>query len=103
MLADVPARTGLGSSSSLRGGATPLDVRLQKQKISPEKLAELACQTEIEHLKEPIGKQDQYASRVWWFQFHTFLPSGKVIVEPLKINRMYWKNSRITSSSSTPE
>jgi len=59
-IADIPAGTGLGSSSSyLVGLLNALHVLLQDQ-ATPHKLAEEACHIELEVLKKPIGKQDQY-------------------------------------------
>jgi len=59
-IADIPAGTGLGSSSSyLVGLLNALHVLLQDQ-ATPQKLAEEACHIELEVLKKPIGKQDQY-------------------------------------------
>lgn len=59
-LADIPSATGLGSSSSFTVGLlNALHAYLEEHK-SPEQLAREACKIEIERLKEPIGKQDQY-------------------------------------------
>lgn len=84
--ADIPARTGLGSSSSflvalLRGLHQHLGRR-----ISRHELAELACRLEIDALAEPIGKQDQYAAAFGGFNVFRFLPDGKVEVQPIAIN-----------------
>jgi D-glycero-alpha-D-manno-heptose-7-phosphate kinase len=59
-IADVPAGTGLGSSSSyLVGLLNALHTLLQDQATS-QKLAEEACHIELDVLRKPIGKQDQY-------------------------------------------
>ena len=59
-MADIPSATGLGSSSAFTVGLlNALYAHLGEHK-SPEKLAKEACKIEIETLKEPIGKQDQY-------------------------------------------
>jgi D-glycero-alpha-D-manno-heptose-7-phosphate kinase len=59
-IADIPAGTGLGSSSSyLVGLLNALHTLLQDQ-ATPQKLAEEACRIELEVLRKPIGKQDQY-------------------------------------------
>lgn len=84
---DVPSQTGLGSSSAF---AVSMYHALQTylgKKISPEDLALYACHTEIDKLKHPIGKQDQYASAYGGFNFYRFLPNGKVIVEPIMISQ----------------
>ncbi|HEV2523284.1 MAG TPA: hypothetical protein VGT24_12965 [Candidatus Acidoferrales bacterium] len=59
-IADIPAGTGLGSSSCyLVGLLNGLHALMQNQ-VSPQQLAEEACHIELETLKKPIGKQDQY-------------------------------------------
>jgi D-glycero-alpha-D-manno-heptose-7-phosphate kinase len=61
-IADIPARSGLGSSSSFTVGLLKGLFELKNKKISKKKLAELACKIEIDVIKSPIGKQDQYAA-----------------------------------------
>jgi D-glycero-alpha-D-manno-heptose-7-phosphate kinase len=61
-MADIPAGTGLGSSGSF---ATSLLRALHHHTRLPTTgpaLAEMACKVEIDILKEPVGKQDQYIS-----------------------------------------
>src|SRR5512135_164105 len=60
-IGDVPAGTGLGSSSSLTAGLLNALYAYRGQIISRQRLAELACHIEIDVLKKPIGRQDQYA------------------------------------------
>lgn len=82
-MADIPAGTGLGSSSSFTVGLLhALKAHLGKFQ-SAEDLAAEASHIEIEDLKEPIGKQDQYAAAYGGLQLIRFLPDGKVITEPL--------------------
>ncbi|TRZ83062.1 galactokinase [bacterium] len=59
-LADIPAGTGLGSSSCYAVGLLNALHAFKKSKITPGQLAEKACNLEIDILKKPIGKQDQY-------------------------------------------
>src|SRR5712672_982859 len=59
-LADIPAGTGLGSSGSFTTALLKALFLHQRKLVHPQELAELACQIEIDRLKEPIGKQDQY-------------------------------------------
>ena len=58
--ADLPANSGMGSSGSYLVGL--LNVIREHKKINnePSILAEEACKIEIDILKEPVGKQDQY-------------------------------------------
>ena len=60
--ADVPAGTGLGSSSSFTVGLLSALYAYKGKIVSKEKLAQEACEIEIEILGEPIGKRDQYAA-----------------------------------------
>ena len=85
-LTDIPAGTGLGSSGSF---ATALIKSLyvhSKKLIHPQDLAELACRIEIDLLKEPVGKQDQYISAYGGVTCFTFNKNGKVTSKPLKIS-----------------
>jgi len=58
-IADIPSRgTGLGSSSAIAVGLLNALYAFKGYRASPKKLAEEACEVEIERLGEPIGKQD---------------------------------------------
>ena len=74
MLADIPSEgSGLGSSSSLTVGLLNAFYQFQGKLITSEKLAEDACKIEIDILKRPIGKQDQYIAAFGGlkaFKFH---------------------------------
>ena len=60
--ADIPGGTGLGSSSTFTVGLINTLNCYQGKYMSKGKIAEKACQVEIEQLGSPIGKQDQYAA-----------------------------------------
>lgn len=86
-VADIPAGTGLGSSSAftvalLRGLYT-----LFSQSKSAYKIAETACDVEINRLGNPIGKQDQFASSFGGLNYYEFCPDGFVKVEPIIMKR----------------
>ena len=74
MLADVPSEgSGLGSSSSLTVGLLNAMYAFQGIQVSAKQLASEACQIEIEVLKKPIGKQDQYITAyggLRWIRFN---------------------------------
>src|SRR6202020_3248360 len=53
--------------------------------VPPRELAEQACHIEIDLLKEPVGKQDQYIAAFGGITCFEFLPDDQVIAEPLKI------------------
>jgi D-glycero-alpha-D-manno-heptose-7-phosphate kinase len=59
-VADIPAGTGLGSSSCYLVGLLNAMHSLTQTPTSPDRLAEEACYIELERLRKPIGKQDQY-------------------------------------------
>lgn len=85
-LADIPSGTGLGSSGSFTTALIKGLYTHYKKPIRPEELAELACHIEIDRLKEPIGKQDQYIAAYGGLTCFTFNKDGSVIAEPLKIS-----------------
>lgn len=84
-IADVPAGTGMGSSSSFTVGLLHNLYLIKNEIVTKEKLAQGACRVEIELLKEPIGKQDQYAAAYGGFNVFEFNPDGSVTVDPLHL------------------
>jgi|TARA_B100001971_G_C18197290_1_gene542295 D-glycero-alpha-D-manno-heptose-7-phosphate kinase len=89
-IADIPAGTGLGSSSSYTVGLLHALYGYTNQNISAETLASEASEIEIEILKEPIGKQDQYAAAYGGLNIIRFLPTGDVKIEPIEMeNSLY--------------
>ena len=86
-IADIPAGTGMGSSSAFTVGMFHNLYAITGNYVSKEQLAEDACQLEIDILKEPIGKQDQYAASFGGLNIIRFRQDGKVIVEPLHIKQ----------------
>ncbi|MES2212642.1 MAG: galactokinase [Pseudomonadota bacterium] len=85
-LADIPAGTGLGSSGSFTTGLLKALYAHRRQLIHPKELAELACHIEIDLLKEPIGKQDQYIAAYGGITCFTFQKNGEVLASPLNIS-----------------
>jgi D-glycero-alpha-D-manno-heptose-7-phosphate kinase len=85
-MGDLPARTGLGSSSSFTVGLLHALYSMQSKVVSSERLAREACGIEIEKLKEPIGKQDQYIAAYGGLQFIQFNPDDTVFVDPVVIS-----------------
>lgn len=84
--ATLPVRTGLGSSSSFSVALLKAISVLQEKDLSAREIAEEACRLEIDILKEPIGKQDQYIAAFGGFNVLTFNPGGRVDVEPVKLS-----------------
>lgn len=84
-MADIPGGTGLGSSGSFTTALLKLLHTANKHHIAPTDLAEQACHIEIDKLKEPIGKQDQYIAAVGGITAFTFNPDGSVEHRPCLI------------------
>ena len=85
-MADIPAGTGLGSSGSFTTALLKALHAHQKNSVAPAQLAEQACEIELDRLREPIGKQDQYIAAYGGITCMRFPPGGKVAAWPLKIS-----------------
>lgn len=85
--ADIPAGTGLSSSSSFTVGLLHNLYTICGKFVTKQQLAEEACRIEIEKLKEPIGKQDQYAASFGGLNVIKFNCSGTVSVEPIHLRK----------------
>jgi len=85
-MADIPAGTGLGSSGSFTTALLKALNTYTKNLVHPAELAEQACDIELNRLREPIGKQDQYIAAFGGITCFKFLPGGRVEAWPLKIS-----------------
>ena len=85
-MADIPAGTGLGSSSSFTTALLKALHAQKKDLIHPAELAAQACDIELNRLNGPIGKQDQYIAAYGGLTCFNFLPGGKVEAWPLKVS-----------------
>jgi len=85
-MADIPAGTGLGSSGSFTTSLLTALKTFKREIITPRDLAELATHIEIDRLKEPIGKQDQYISAIGGLTNFHIDQSGNVTYSPLNID-----------------
>jgi D-glycero-alpha-D-manno-heptose-7-phosphate kinase len=85
-LADIPAGTGLGSSGSFATALLKALHAHRRKSIHPQELAELACHLEIDCLREPIGKQDQYIAAYGGLTCFNFHKDNRVTVEPLLVS-----------------
>jgi D-glycero-alpha-D-manno-heptose-7-phosphate kinase len=84
-LADIPSGTGLGSSGSFATALLKALYAHRRRLIHPQELAQLACEIEIDHLSEPIGKQDQYIAAYGGVTCFSFNPDDTVEACPLRI------------------
>ena len=85
-VADVPAGTGMGSSGAYTVCLLKALALARHTTLPPRELAEAACEIEIDVLKEPVGKQDQYVAAHGGVCAYTFNPDDTVTVEPLELD-----------------
>ena len=85
IFADLPAKTGLGSSSSFTVGFLNALNALQGKKVSKQKLAEEAVFVEQQLIKENVGSQDQFHASFGGFNIMEFSPKG-IYVRPVIIS-----------------
>jgi D-glycero-alpha-D-manno-heptose-7-phosphate kinase len=81
--ADIPSGTGLGSSSTFTVALLNALYAYRGTFSSKEKLARVAADIEIERIREPIGKQDQYAAAYGGINFIEFNTNDTVLVTPV--------------------
>ena len=85
-LADLPSGTGLGSSGSFTTALLKALHLNSFKNLNQHELAELACDIEINKLKEPIGKQDQYIASFGGISSFCFNKDDTVDSKPLNIS-----------------
>ena len=90
-IADIPGGTGLGSSSSFTVSLLNALYYYKNRKLSKHDLAKKACHVEINLLKAPVGKQDQYAASYGGINTFIFKKNEDVIVKKF-LNKSVIKN-----------
>ena len=97
--ADLPANSGLGSSSSFAVALLLALHTLQGEAVSSAQLAEEACEVEIGLLGSPIGKQDQYAAAFGGLNVYEFHSDNTVKIQPIagrtEVVRQVFANSSL--------
>ena len=91
-LTDIPAKTGLGSSGSFTTALIKAMHSFNEKKLGKRKLAEMACDIEINKLQQPSGKQDQYISVYGGISEFKINKKGFVDVKKLKISNKTFNN-----------
>ena len=94
---DLPARSGMGSSSSFTVGLLHALYALQGQMPGKRKLAVESIYIEQEVLKEMVGSQDQVSVAYGGLNHILFFPNGEISVRPVTISneRMMELNSHL--------
>jgi D-glycero-alpha-D-manno-heptose-7-phosphate kinase len=82
---DLPARSGVGSSSAFIVGLIKALTALRGQMISKPDLAAAAIELEQERLKEHVGCQDALAAAYGGLNAIYFSPEKEIRVEPVTI------------------
>ena len=90
--ADIPAKSGLGSSSSFAVGLLHALYALKGEMVSKKTLAEQAAKIEVDILKRNMGKQDHYAAAYGGLNTITFNQDETVEVYPVIKNHQPLKN-----------
>lgn len=83
--ADIPAATGLGGSGSFTTALIAALYAFDRRQFSKEEVAQESCHIEMDILKEPIGKQDQYIAAYGGLTEFTFMTDNFVQIAPLAI------------------
>jgi len=84
---DLPARSGMGSSSVFVVGLMNTFNHFKEKKVSKKFLAEESIKFERQILKETVGSQDQVAATYGGFNKIIFKPGGNFYVKPLKLKK----------------
>jgi len=85
-IADMPARTGLGSSGAYLVGLLTAIRAYRGEPASSVDIAEEACHIEINVLHEPVGKQDQYMAALGGFRVLEISKSGQVAIRRVPVD-----------------
>ena len=80
---DLPARSGLGSSSSFTVGLLNALSALEGRHVTKHELAEQAIHVEQEVIREAVGSQDQVSAAYGGFNRIEFRPDGGFRVDPV--------------------
>lgn len=94
---DLPARSGMGSSSAFVVGLLHALYALKGHMVSKRQLATESIHIEQERLKETVGSQDQISAAYGGFSNITFLPNGEFSITPitLPVERLQELNSHL--------
>jgi D-glycero-alpha-D-manno-heptose-7-phosphate kinase len=84
---DLPARSGMGSSSAFTVGLLHAVYALQGKMPGKHQLAMESIEIEQERLRETVGAQDQVTAAYGGFNHVQFLPDGEINVRPVTLSR----------------
>ena len=84
---DLPARSGVGSSSSFTVGLLNAICALQGKVMDKNELAKKSIHIEQNLIKETVGSQDQVSAAYGGFNHIKFLENGSFVVNPMAIGK----------------
>jgi D-glycero-alpha-D-manno-heptose-7-phosphate kinase len=84
---DLPARSGMGSSSAFTVGLLNALHALEGRMPSKQQLTAESITVEQERLKEAVGSQDQALAAHGGFNHILFSPTGDIVVRPITLPR----------------
>jgi len=90
-MADIPAKTGLGSSSAFTVGLLNALFALKGKYVTKYKIASEAAHIEVDILGRKIGKQDHFAAAYGGLNVFTFNPDESVAVDPVFHAKTVWE------------
>jgi D-glycero-alpha-D-manno-heptose-7-phosphate kinase len=90
-LGDLPARSGVGSSSAFAVGIVNALLALNKKSATPSQLANLSIDLEQNILKENVGSQDQIACAFGGINYIKFGPGNSWTLEKINLSPKYIK------------
>jgi len=86
-MADLPSKSGLGSSGSYLVALINCLQEHQGCFLSKHEIADLACKIEMEDLHEPVGKQDQFIASYGGIRTFIIDKTGRVSVKTIQLDR----------------
>lgn len=108
---DLPARTGIGTSSAFAVGLiAALNALKDAPPLSRTEIFKMAILLEQDWLRDAVGSQDQVASAIGGFNRIDFAPSGEITVTPVRASQqrldalqrnlvlLYTSSSRLSST-----
>src|SRR5512136_1212222 len=84
---DLPARSGMGSSSAFTVGLLNALYALQGRMATKRQLAVESVEIEQDILKETVGSQDQVSAAYGGFNHIIFQPNGEIVVTPVTVSQ----------------
>jgi len=84
---DLPARSGMGSSSAFTVGLLHALYALKGEMPNKHQLAKESIYIEQEILKEVVGSQDQVLAAYGGLNYVTFLPNDEISVRPMTLSQ----------------